>query len=374
MATLRLMLAAACNACATLPVQAHDGWQVTVLHPIDFSTSEVLAVAGDAQAGFAAYRSAVPLLWRSSAESWVNLLPQGDWAAGIVTGAYGDAQVGYVTTSFLSHAAYWHGAAETFIDLHPSSGYCDSQALGMAFGQVVGLATCAPPTGLDHAMLWLPDSGTWVDLHIATARWTQAFATDGTRQGGWGQFPSFGYQLRALMWSGSAASVIDMHPPGAGESTIRGMASTAQVGWGIFNGQDRGLVWRGAPASCVDVHPPGAIYSHVLATNGEFHAGEVVYTVSSRAGLWVADSGSAFIDLQAVLESSLGTQWRGSSASCVTVRDGLLVVGGRASRNNQPIDAIIWTWRIPQSESPARRPRPQMPLPPFLVPDAVRAP
>lgn len=308
------------------------------------------------------------MLWRFSAESWVNLLPEGGWLGGFVTGAHGNAQVGYVTIPGFSHAAYWQGSASSFVDLHPQPGYYGSRALAITDRQAVGFASSAS-TASNHAIVWLVEDGTWNDLHVPGASWTQAFATDGVRQGGWGQFPSYGYQQRALMWSGSAASVIDMHPTGAGESRICGMAGTAQVGWGIFDGEDRGLVWRGGPASAINVHPPAARGSQLYATTGTTHAGYVDRTGWAEAAVWTSDQADSCVDLHALL----GPGWFTSVASCVTVSNDLIIVGGKAARSSQS-EAVIWTRRLPQSESPARRPKPQTPLPPGLAPDDVRAP
>src|SRR5262249_27124221 len=114
------------------------------------------------------------------------------------------------------------------ISLHPTNlgGFTsDSKALGIGGGQQAGWARYQ--TGFIHAMLWTGTADSAVDLHPTNLLYSgqpmfysDAFYTDGSHQVGDGavsrSFNSFSqsydYTTHALLWSGNAATAIDLHP------------------------------------------------------------------------------------------------------------------------------------------------------------------
>src|SRR5690606_16835345 len=102
-----------------------------------------------------------------------------DWAEeSVIYGLSGHTQVGQVAVAGIHGPALWHGSAGS------------AQLLG---------------------------SGPGV-----------ASAASGPYQGG-------RYGVRATLWQGSAASAIDLNPPGATGSALLGMAGSIQTGTASFN-------------------------------------------------------------------------------------------------------------------------------------------
>jgi hypothetical protein len=116
----------------------------------------------------------------------------------------------------------------------------------------------------------------------------------------------------ALMWSGTAASVVELHPPGFDSSTAIGVSGGAQVGYGRGPATvdvDHALLWNGTAASMVDLHPfltglgPNFTTSRAIgiadngAIVGEATAGNTTYAV-----LWepIPEPTSAALGLMAL--------------------------------------------------------------------------
>jgi hypothetical protein len=63
---------------------------------------------------------------------------------------------------------------------------------------------------------------------------------------------------RAAMWSGTAASYVDLQPPGAINSNAYAADGEFQWGGVLFQSGGRAVRWSGSAASMVDFTPPGA--------------------------------------------------------------------------------------------------------------------
>ena len=78
-------------------------------------------------------------------------------------------------------------------------------------------------------------------------------------------------------WSGTAASFVDMNPPGANTSNITAMAElafrpgTREPMPGTASHAGRG---SGTAASFVDLNPPGLLQSELTGTTGQVHVGQ----------------------------------------------------------------------------------------------------
>ena len=69
-----------------------------------------------------------------------------------------------------------------------------------------------------------------------------------------------GGNLHASLWSGTAASWVDLNPAGASASELSGISGGHQVGYAVIGGVKHGLVWSGAPDRYMDLNPflPGS--------------------------------------------------------------------------------------------------------------------
>jgi len=106
--------------------------------------------------------------------------------------------------------------------------------------------------------MWSGSAASVVDLHPATFYYSRANAVSGAYQVGFGAAQDF-VTRRALLWNGSAASVIDLQPDGFIRSDATGISAAGQVGWGDLptaTGFARhATLWRGSAASFIDLHP-----------------------------------------------------------------------------------------------------------------------
>ena len=335
-----------------LGADAYAQWQVVYLHPEGANSSNVVAVAGAQQGGRIEVLDGPiynyhPVLWNGSADDYIDLVPDG-WRQGVLAGMDGQWQVGHIRIGFDPHAALWAGTPDSFIDLTPGGLYPFAAAVDVRDDQQVGYAGHIGE-GEIHAALWYGSAESFVDLNPPVARSSTAGATDGVRQGGWGNFPAAG-QIHAVLWEGSAESFIDMHPQGAYESVILGMADGVQVGCARFPTGERAAVWRGSPESFVDMHPSQGYTSRLYDTTGTIHVGYVNYTGWAEAGIWTGDDPETFENLH----PHLGPGWFFSGAHGVSMHNGWLYVAGSAARAGEREQAILWMRRLPRVEAQPR--------------------
>ena len=279
------------------------------LHPAGYYGSSARATDGARQAGeVVSLRDGDPeggtithaAMWNGT-PAFLDLHPAN--LPGVAeSGAYGtrgNQQVGYATVFSPGpvrrprHAVLWNGTP-VGVDLHPTNlpGFASSLAYGTDGASQVGYARGADSR--DHALLWrgTPEA---VDLHPAgLPRITDsvAHAVSGAQQVGYGlgPDPAGGTSLHALVWEGSAATAVDLHPTGlAGftDSAARGTDGTRQVGYGRTGGAEgtnHALLWEGTAATAVDLHlslPAGFVSSEASTIDG---AGRVFGTAVDAAG------------------------------------------------------------------------------------------
>jgi len=185
----------------------------------------------------------------------------------------------------------------TAIDLHPS-GFISSGAFGVSGGQQVGEGTTED--GLGHALLWHGSAASVVEL--VSGREVEATATCGGQQVGHGDRYSYWH---ALLWRGSAGSVVDLNPSGFTSSEALGTSGLEQVGFGIpATGGGHALLWHGSADSVVDLNPNGFVGSRALGASGREQVGWGAIKVdipealgmTHHALLW-HDSAESVVDL-----------------------------------------------------------------------------
>lgn len=211
-------------------------------------------------------------------------------------GISGGSQAGFGTPVNTYHALLWKGSAGSMQDLNP--GFLQSQAYGISGGQVVGWGTVQTPAGnRDHAVMWGSD-GVVVDLdplQVENPQYiygSQARATSGAQQVGY--VCCFPGASHAALWSGSAASFVDLHPAGFYDSYAYGVSGGQQVGWGssVTANYPHALLWNGSAASVVDLNPNGFTQSYGYGISG----GEQVGQADCHAVLWKGSAASV-VDL-----------------------------------------------------------------------------
>ena len=231
------------------------GSQVS-LNPPGATISTVNDIYGDRQGGMVNYRAA---LWYGTDASFVDLNPPGVQYSGL-TAIYGYQQVGSVG----GHAYLWTGTAASAVDLHPAqSGAFSSSLSGVHRGHQVGVVPFYDPNGeqdFNHAGLWSGTAASWIDLHPPSNGQPEISASTATavyhtQQVGWistgGNSNAF-----AAHWTGSAASYFSLHSVLPPEYTLSqafdiwsDSVHTYVVGYGYNSavGQNQALMWLGPP-------------------------------------------------------------------------------------------------------------------------------
>jgi len=200
-------------------------------------------------------------------------------------------------------------------------------------------------SGAYRAALWRGSAASYVDLAPPGSVHSMAYATDGVHQWGFQTFNTpQGARSHAGYWSGTAASFVSFNPDQGRNSAIRGVGGGQQVGYTTLTSAPGtyAALWNGSPESWLDLHPfPGYGQSEVYATTGAVQVGWSHIPGSSfpHAGVWFG-SASSFIDLNQVLPAGFGGE---ALASCVVTIDGVTTIGGYATGPSGQHQAVLWT-------------------------------
>jgi hypothetical protein len=170
--------------------------------------------------------------------------------------------------------------------------------------------------GIIRASIWSGAAASRVDLHPSSA-------TGGSTVLGLSQSlnKQLGYTVvsgvtNAALWTGSSASYQNIHPPGAGRSEARAIDINI-VGIATYGGENHAMMWAGAsPSTFVDLNPAGAVRSVANDIDNNYTVGSATFSGSPRASFWATGSSAAWIDLHPSaattsvahgIQSSLGT-------------------------------------------------------------------
>jgi hypothetical protein len=338
---VRSGLAAAIMAAAPAP-NVNAQWAVVNLHPTGAAGSCAFDVDGDVQVGYATL-GGVPhgSLWRATAASWVDLTPLGATTSNC-GGVHGVQQAGYSVTGGVARAGLWTGQPGSWTDnLHPA-GADFSVATELGDAQVVGRVSMG---GVIRASLWNPGSP-WIDLHPTGATFSQASGVAGGQQVGSAQFP--GLPLRAGLWTGTAASWVDLHPAAAGgaSSLAVDVDGGQQVGFAFVGQGYRASLWTGTASSWVDLHPAGAFLSEAHGVHDGQQVGRATFSLPNdpyHAILWSGTAASS-VDLHAFLPPGFtrSEAWGISHSGGSTY-----VVGSGFNGATGRTEALMWVRTVP---------------------------
>ena len=147
------------------------------------------------------------------------------------------------------------------IDLS-SDGYGSMSGWGIGDGEQVGDCLCGQ-FGTERALLWRGSASSLVNLHPDGFTASSGSATSGGVQIGFGRI---GGHTHALKWAGSANSVVDLHPTGFDSSEAVGISGDQIAGFGRIGDEPHALLWTSR--GVVDLHPRGFSGSIAFATDG----------------------------------------------------------------------------------------------------------
>jgi hypothetical protein len=172
--------------------------------------------------------------------------------------------------------------------LHPA-GLDYSLGWGTSNDHQVGYGRGTSATASDHALLWSGTAASVVDLNPNDSFASYATAVAGSTQVGWGTSATTGNNDHAFLWQGTAESAVDLHPIGFERSEAIGVSGTSQVGYAANDSYPHAILWTGTPASAVDLNPTGFDYSIGSAVSGTKQVGYGAGTATgnkTHALLW----------------------------------------------------------------------------------------
>jgi hypothetical protein len=254
-------------------------------------------------------------------------------------------------------ALRWSGTAASAEVLAPPFDYHNSKALGTCRGQTVGFGTTVVPVngrgtvrevgGPWHAVLWNAGSTIGADLNNG-AEATVAVDCDSGRQVGYGGKMDVSgnvVETKAMMWFGNRNDFIWLHPNGFASSQAVAISGINQVGHAeiqflqnnkpAFN--SRAVIWSGTAASMVELRLPGGFIFNYFATgvsNGRVVGYGIDTTTSQSHALYWATATTPVVDLNQFLPAG----FTGAVANSIDA-NGRIV--GTAFQDNQQ-HAVVW--------------------------------
>ncbi len=310
------------------------------------------------------------ILW-SAAGVGTNLNPTNlsGYTSSAIQGVSGTQQVGFgagtatgsTPSKTIDHAMLWNGLASSAVDLQPTllTGFAASGAFDTDGTTQVGYAVTSG-SGLDNAMLWTGTADSAVNLQpskFASYYDSVAYCVSGSQQVGvLARIPAqAGFPNKPMLWSGTAASAVDLTPTTLGTTFDMGA-----VAYGIGGRQEVGyasntlttigthaIVWAGTGTSAIDLNPTGSVLTVAYGTNGHVQVGYMGVTIGNapsptpEAMMWLGTATSAF-NLQTLLPSNFGA----SEAFSVDASGNVFGVAEDTSGNYHAIE-----WVVPEPSS-----------------------
>ncbi|HXH61323.1 MAG TPA: hypothetical protein VNI20_08180 [Fimbriimonadaceae bacterium] len=319
---------------ATVVVSGGGSGQTVVLHPAGADRSAVNAIWNGKAVGFVSQSLIpAPAVWPGTTPTWTDYSAK-IGGSGQILGANGSSIVGQTASG------------TPFLYIEPPGTKVDLSASGSLAGTVnavagnvqVGSSTFSSGT---VSMLWSGSAASAVNLNPSGATSSVAYGTDGSQQVGSAVFGAIG--RRAGLWFGNSASWIDLTPlDSTGASEARGVSNGVEVGYATFGNTVEAGRWSGTASSWVNMHPLVAGGSMALAIEGQDVVGWFDFDSSGQSAvIWVGpfDSTSKIIDLQVFLPA----MYKSSIATCIGHSGSTTYIGGIAYTSpSDPGQAVLW--------------------------------
>ncbi|HYR84360.1 MAG TPA: hypothetical protein VE422_09815 [Terriglobia bacterium] len=342
-------------------------YQAVILHPPGVRNSQAVKINWSAhevvgESWAQALDEGQALEWTGAGTNVVSLSPGsrfGSRANGISGNQVGGT-VSTIGTPNSKQAMAWATYSPfTATFLHPAN-MAESAIFDAGGGQFVGWAAGQSTSSAAHAMLWTSGEATAViDLNPSQLSFVSSVANsvdrNGRQQVGSGTvfLGIDGNKIQysdqhALLWSGNAASAVDLHPAGFSSSVANAAADSVQVGSGFSTSaqHDHALLWTGTASSAIDLNPSGITES---MAGGIGSGGAIVGWVSGQptgnqrhAFLWLGASRTV-VDLHNFLPAG----YISSVASGIDDNDDVV---GWAITSAGDANAVLWR-RLPDLQS-----------------------
>lgn len=299
---------------------AVETYSAKLLHPVGFDRSFAAGISANYQVGYGGFTGSIrdhAFIWTGSAASVVDLSPAG-FSRSRALATTDTHQVGFARVNVnngQTHAILWSGTAASAIDLNPP-GFTFSSATGVSGDAQVGSGSMMSDANATHALLWRGSAASVVDLNPDGYTITRAAGVQGNSVIGWGGGPATSNTYHALLWpDGTANNYIDLYPIGSGyiEMIPVDISGNSQVGAGRTTLVHRNaLLWYGSAASMVVLNPVGVDNCSANGVFGNTQVGncELGSTGVVHAKLWQG-SADSIVDLNdaaiALIPNAIGS-------------------------------------------------------------------
>jgi hypothetical protein len=333
-------------------VHLFDGvWSVTPLHPASALNSSASGVEHGVVVGTARYPYSGPLPYTSfdQAVAWdasSGFAPQvltpansvqstaADVMGGTIVGTFWKPFQTQFGTTYYPRACRWDGPSHQLVELW-YAGLEITHAWATDGVQTVGSGVFDESSTNSTGVMWTGTGGTWL---TPSGVWgSGAAAVWGGNQYG-SVHVGFGV-MHAARWSGSAASFVDMNPPGSPASGIADAWGDQQVGSATVAGLNGAALWTGTPSSAISLHPAGVSSSSVVAVRNGIQVGSVTIGGAGHAAAWLG-SPQSFADLHGFVPPAFSSSY---ASEIEVAHDGTIwIVGGGFNTTTQRQEALVW--------------------------------
>lgn len=243
-------------------------------------------------------------------------------------------------------------AEQNYLAINLGPVYPDlSAGLGSGGGQQVGETFSTSR----FATVWAGSAASAVNLNPPGFAGSFAYATDGTTQVGYVYGATTNYYAQAAIWKGTAETYQNLNPAGAVSSQANGVGGDLVAGQQTSQaGVTHATLWDLTTSNVVDLNPAGASYSVATAVGGNTEVGYAQINGVYHAIIW---NGTAenYIDVSPTSSSAFiygasGNQqvgswgafqnaalWNGSQASYVNLNGSLAGSVAYATNGSQQV-------------------------------------
>jgi hypothetical protein len=176
--------------------------------------------------------------------------------------------------------------------LHPP-GAEESWISGMRAGQQVGGVWVGNNF---RAAVWSGTPASMVELHPTGAFQSSGWSTNGAHQVGDTYIAALGPVTQAVVWSGAPNAWVSLHPIVASYSSARDIDANHQVGIALINSVWHASLWTGTAASWVDLSPAGTTESQARRVDDGQQVGWATVGGKRHASMWEGTAAS-WVDL-----------------------------------------------------------------------------
>jgi hypothetical protein len=226
--------------------------------------------------------------------------PTAIWNGQVVGGdnSFPDVNCGLNEFCSVSHAKFWPSATAAATDLNPLN-WQSSVANGISLGREVGTVQLflnpnvqvEPPLSIQHAGAWVSTAASFVDINPPGMHGSAALGISGLEVVGY-TFKTDSSPTHATLWELNLGAIVDLNPAGFEGSTALATAGGQQVGSATNGASTFAFLWHGTAASAVNLNPAGVAESFAQGTDKQQQVGQGDF----HAYLWTGTAASA-IDL-----------------------------------------------------------------------------